>query len=284
MMDFGGQKVVGFESRRAEELARLVRDHNGVPIIGPALRELPLDPGPDVVELAVRLRKKQLDGVLFLSPGGVRVLPEAMTGILATDTLIALLSALPLGARGHKTKQALVQLGLGEAKLVVSDEPHTWHELLDAWEREVTVAGTEVALIEHGVAHGRLKAALEDAGAHVLSVALYRWVLPDDVGPLLSAIDAIVAGDAAVILFTNGAQIDSVMGVAAEQDLDEPLRHALSKAIVGAVGHVTADRLRAFGVEADVIPLHPRMADLVRDTSGRLPVPADAKPGMERGR
>jgi uroporphyrinogen-III synthase len=271
MMDFGGQRVVGFESRRAAELARLVEAHHGVPLIAPALRELPLEPGPDVVELAARLRRKQLDGVLFLSPGGVRVLPDAMAGILATDTLLSLLSALPLGARGEKTKEALVAMGLGEAKIIVSDEPHTWHELLDAWEREQTVVGTELALIEHGVAHGRLKAALEDVGAQVLSVALYRWALPDDVGPLLRAIDEIVVGRAAVVLFTSGAQIDGVMGVAAEQDLDEPLREALSRAVVGAVGNVTADRLRAFGIEPDVIPLRPRMADLVRDAAGCMP-------------
>jgi uroporphyrinogen-III synthase len=251
-------------------MAELVRARDGVPISAPAMVESPLDPGPDVVELISRLRREDLDAILFLTRGGVEALPQATRSICSNDELVAFLRKLPLGARGPKTRAALTKLiGEGEGEIVLSDRPHRWQGLLEAMDRAHPLGGSAVAIIEHGVEHGRLRSALIDRGASPLSVALYRWVLPDDIEPITDAITRLVDGKARVALFTSGAQIDGVMGVAAEQDLDEPLLHAFSRVLVGAVGHVTAERLRSFGVEADFVPMEARMEDLVRDAAGR---------------
>ncbi len=269
-VSFSGREVVCFESRRAAEMAELVRAHGGVPISAPTMMESRLDPGPDVVELVARLRREDLDAVLFLTRGGVESLPEATRSICSYDELVAALRSLPLGARGPKTERALHELlGEGEGEIVLSDRPHRWQGLLEAMDRAHPLGGLAVAVVEHGVDHGRLRSALIDRGASPLSVALYRWVLPDDTEPIADAIHRVVDGRARVALFTSGAQIDGLMGVAAELEMDEPLLTALCGALVGAVGHVTADRLRAFGVDPDFVPMEARMKDLVRDAAGR---------------
>jgi uroporphyrinogen-III synthase len=188
----------------------------------------------------------------------------------------------PLGARGPKTRAALQKLiGLDEGEIVLSDSPHRWQGLVDAMDRVHPLGGLSVAIVEHGMGHGLLRAALIDQGVSPLSVALYRWILPADTAPLSEGIAHLVDGRARVALFTSGAQIDGVMGVAAEQDLDEPLLLSFRRALVGAVGHVTADRLRSFGVEPDFIPTEARMEDLVRDAADRV---ADLEGAWEKSR
>jgi len=251
-------------------MAEMVRARDGVPLSAPAIKESPLEPGPDVVELVSRLRRGELDAILFLTRGGVEALPEATKSACSREELISALRTLPLGVRGPKTLAAVTKLvGEGEGEIILSDRPHRWQGLLEAVDRKHPLGGLAVAVIEHGVA-SRLRAALIDHGASPLSVALYRWVLPDDVGPLHEAIAHLLDGRARVALFTSGAQIDGLMGVAAEQDLDEPIRHALAESLVGAVGRVTADRLRSFGVTPDFVPMQSRMQDLVRDAADRV--------------
>ncbi len=248
----------------------MVRARGGVPISAPTMVESPLDPGPDVIELVSRLRKSDLDAVLFLTRGGVTALPGATRTICSNDELVAALRAIPLGARGPKTQAALQKLlGEGEGEIVLSDRPHRWQGLIEAMDRAHPLGGMAVAIIEHGVRPVGLRSELIDRGVEALSVALYRWVLPDDISPVTDAITRLIDGRANIALFTSGPQIDGLMGVAAEQDLDEPLLHALSRALVGAVGYVTAERLRTFGVEADFVPIEARMEDLVRDAAGR---------------
>ncbi len=265
-----GARVVAFEGRRGPELASLVTHLGGLPFVAAALREVRLEPGPDVMELAQRLRKRDVDGILFLTAGGVEALPDALRGILPREELLDALGALPIGARGPKTLAAVSALLPDHSQIVPSEEPHTHRELVRAFDRVCAVGGAALVVVEHAVPHVSLRAALMDAGAQVLSVALYRWVLPEDVTPLLEAISRIVEGRADIVLFTNGAQIEAAMGVAAEQDLDEPFRDELRRVVVGAIGEVTADRLRAFGVEPDVIPARSRMTDLARAVAAHV--------------
>lgn len=115
--------------------------------------------------------------------------------------------------------------------------------------------------------HSRMQAELMDRGAQALQVSVYRWGLPEDPGPLVDAVEALAGGAIRVALFTNATQIENVMAVAAERDVDEPLRDALRAATVGAMGSLCVDRLRAFGIQPDVVPNQPRLEELVEQTA-----------------
>jgi uroporphyrinogen-III synthase len=267
MPDLAGLEVAVFESKRAEEMATLVERFGGRPLSAPSIREVLLDPGPDAVELVRMLRAGALDAVLFLTRTGVEGLADVMGPILPRQELVELLRGVPAGGRGPKTVQALRDLGLED--IVSSGAPHTSTQLVADFDRRHPVAGTHVALVEHGFHHAIARSLLLDRGAEVLPVAVYRWALPLDVEPLDAAIEGLVSGSIRVALFTNGVQVDSVVGLASEQDLDEPLREALQNCVVGAIGPVCADRLRAFGIEPDVVPERTSMEELVRAVAER---------------
>src|SRR5215475_8299709 len=47
MPGFNGVRVLSFESRRAKEIAQLISNSGGVPIVAPSTREVPEGPGED---------------------------------------------------------------------------------------------------------------------------------------------------------------------------------------------------------------------------------------------
>ena len=54
-MPFAGLRVISFESRRALEMAELIRRQGGDPFVAPSMREAPLENNAEAFEFAERL-------------------------------------------------------------------------------------------------------------------------------------------------------------------------------------------------------------------------------------
>ena len=48
--DFNGLRVAAFESRRGDEIARMIERQGGVPHVSPSMREVPLGENPEALE------------------------------------------------------------------------------------------------------------------------------------------------------------------------------------------------------------------------------------------
>ncbi len=72
--DFRGLHVAAFESRRAEDVVRLIEKHGGVPHVSPSMRETPLDDHRSAVDFAHRLITGEVDIVVFMTGGGFQEL------------------------------------------------------------------------------------------------------------------------------------------------------------------------------------------------------------------
>jgi uroporphyrinogen-III synthase len=262
-MPLSGLCIVSFESRRVDEMKQLIAATGAEPVVVPSVHEVLLEPGPDLMELAQKLRAREIDAVLFSSAGGARGLFEVAKPVLSEEVLRTELSRITLAARGPKTLAALRALGFTNA--IGSEPPHTSRELVRALEK-VGIAGRELAVIESGTAQLELETELGSAGAHVLSVSVYRYALPEDTSELSRAIDLVVNGRAPIVLFTNARQVDNVFAVA-----NGALEEALDRCVVGAVGEITARRLSSHGVEPDVVPSESRMDALVSAIAERAP-------------
>jgi uroporphyrinogen-III synthase len=266
-MSLNGLAVVSFESRRVDEMKALLAATGARPIVVPSVREVLLEPGPDLMELAAKLRAREIDAVLFSSAVGARGLFEVAAPVLSAEALRAELAQVVLVTRGPKTHAALS--GLGFSGVVTTGAPHTSDELVRAVAGSVGVSGKELAVIEAGMPQLELETALTSAGAQVLVVSVYRYALPSDTRDLVSAIASIVRGDASIVLFTNARQVDNVFALAREHGL--PIEAALGRSVVAAIGDVTARRLASHGVEAAIVPGTSRMDALVREVAERAP-------------
>ncbi len=148
-------------------------------------------------------------------------------------------------------------------------EPNTWVELLRTLDEKLPIRGLRVAVQEYGVSNLELLQGLKERGALVSRVPVYRWGLPADVTPLREALAAVAAGRIPIALFTNANQVENVMQVARDGGIDEKVREALARGVVGSVGPVASESLRNHSIQVDLEPPHPKMGPLVREASLR---------------
>ncbi len=267
---FDGLQVVAFESRRATDMVRLIAHYGGKPLIAPALREVPLEENSAALAFAARLFAGDIDVVVFLTGVGARALTEVIARAYPRAKLVEALSRLTIAARGPKPVVVLRELGIPIA--VTAPSPHTWRELVQALEEHhasISLQGRRIAVQEYGLPNAALLASLQARGAQVLSVPVYRWALPLDTDPLHQAVEAIIAGQVQVALFTNAIQVAHLMQVAGETGQEEALRQALHRLVVVSVGPTASEALVAHGLSVDLEPTQPKLGPLVKEAAQR---------------
>lgn len=263
-------RVVSFESRRASEMAELIRRYGGEPIVAPSMREVPLGENAQALDFVRRLEAGEIDVVILLTGVGTRTLVEAVAREFPPERLARALGKAALVARGPKPIAALKELGLQPTLSV--PEPNTWRELLRELDASLPVSGKRVAVQEYGVKNDDLIAGLQGRGAIVLRVTIYRWALPEDTGPLEDAIERIIAGGADIALFTNATQVEHVLRLAAERGREAELLAGLSNVVIGSIGPVCTEALEGRGLKPDLEPDHPKMGHLVAALARRAPL------------
>ncbi len=263
-----GLTLLSFESRRATEIAQLISGYGGETISAPSMREIPMVESPEVVDFFERLAGGTIDIVVFLTGVGTKALADVLRPRCSPERFCALLDRPTVVARGPKPRAALRTLGRSPDHIV--PEPNTWRELLGLLESECApLDGTTIAIQEYGRSNPDLIDALRARGATVLPVPVYRWALPEDLGPLRDGIRALVRGDADVILFTSAQQCAHVLTVARELGVERDLRAAFGRVAVASVGPIASEALRAEGFTVDIEPVKPKMGPLVREIAER---------------
>jgi uroporphyrinogen decarboxylase len=267
---FEGRQVAALESRRAAEMQSLIRSYGGDPLVAPSMREVPLEENPDALAFAQRLAAGEVDAVIFLTGVGTLTLMQALETRYNREEIVDALSHVVTVARGPKPVKALRDLGV--PVMMTVPEPNTWRELLETLEAEprgLDLSGARVWVQEYGVPNEALLEGLRNRGAVVNRVPVYRWAMPEEMGPLRDAVTRIAAGQAPVILFTNATQVDHLLKVAAGMDVEPLLRQSLSRMAVCSIGPTCTEAMDYFGIPADLEPQHPRMGHLVREAAER---------------
>ncbi len=265
---FGGLRVLALESRRAREIATLIANLGGVPIVAPSVREVPLESNQEALEFARRLLAGEVDMVIFTTGVGVKALASAMETICPRDELSRCLNDAVVVARGPKPTAALRELGVRVTLTV--PEPNTWRDLLtllDQSKNTFPVAGRRVAVQEYGVTNSDLSAGLQERGAIVTLVNVYQWALPEDLGPLQRAVESVISGDVHVLLVASSVQIRHLFEVAERLAKTELLREALCRVVIASVGPLTSEELRSRGLSVDIECTHPKMGFLVQEAA-----------------
>ena len=262
---FAGLRVASFESRRADDMARLIERRAGVPFVSPSMREVPLAHNQAAIDFANRLITGQIDVVVFLTGVGTRHLVAQIERHVDRGRFLAAVSDVKSVVRGPKPLAALKEVGITPTILV--PEPNTWRELLTTLDAQLPVANLVVGLQEYGVTNPSLVAGLEARGAVVDRVHVYDWDLPEDTAPLEANLRRIVAGEIEVVMFTSAQQVLNLLKLADDLGLKDELRASLRNLVVASIGPTTSEMLRASGLPVDMEPSHPKMGHLVQEAS-----------------
>jgi uroporphyrinogen-III synthase len=273
-----GLRVLSLESRRATEMAKLISNYGGEAVVAPSMQEVPLTSHVEALDFVRALVEGHIDMVIFLTGVGARMLARVAQTLYPQGQFAEALRRVAIVARGPKPVAALKELGVPVTLLV--PEPNTWKDLLRVLDEQANspaVSGTlklqgrRVAVQEYGSSNHELLAGLAERGALVTRVPIYEWSLPDDVGPLRTAVESIARGGIDLALFTTSVQVIHLLRVATEMNIESAVRKAFARLVVGSIGPVTSEALREHGLPVDFEPQHPKMGFLIGEAAQRAP-------------
>jgi len=261
-MPFDGLRVVSFESRRANEIAELIRRQGGDPFVAPSMQEAPIDNNPEAFAFAERLFHGDFDMMILLTGVGTRALDKVLASRFPPNAFREALRKLCVVARGPKPMAVLREMQVPVT--VAVPEPNTWRELLAA---TADRPERNVAVQEYGKSNPELLAGLRNRGADVTPVRVYQWALHEDTAPLHEAVRRIVEAKVDVALFTTSIQLTHLFRIAADANLEEAVHDRLHRMVIASIGPTTSETLEELGLKADIMPTHPKMGFLVKETA-----------------
>ncbi len=267
--NFSGLRVAAFESRRADEMARLIERLHGVARVSPSMREVPLGENPAAVDFAYRLMTGQIDIVLLLTGVGTRHLVAQVERHVDRDRFLAALSDVTTIVRGPKPLAVLKELGIEPTFRV--PEPNTWREVLQLIDQHVNVANQSVAVQEYGLPNASLVAGLEARGATVRC----DQGLPVGFAGGHTAAGSERAGDRGRRSRRRAVHVRASGGQRAADGrrlgLATAVREQLARLVVASIGPTTSETLRECELPVDIEPEHSKMGQLVAAAAARAP-------------
>lgn len=256
-----GRTVLVTADRRSADLAAALARR------GAAVRHAPaLSMAPNEDDAALLARTRELiahppDVVVVTTGVGFRGWVEAATVHGLGDALLGSLRSARVVARGPKARGAIQAAGL-RADWVAESE--TSGEIADVLLSE-GVDGLRIAVQHHGAGADGLDTLFTQAGADVVSLVVYRWGPPPDVGALRASVHAAAAGEIDAVVFTSAPGAEAWLAAAESEGVGGAVvsRCVSGAMIAAAVGPVTARPLELRGV-APLQPDRGRLGALVR--------------------
>lgn len=259
-------------ARRADEFATLLVRRGADIVSAPAIRIIPLADDTELERVTRQLIVEPPQLTVATTGIGFRGWMEAAEGWGIAEELRATLAATRMLARGPKAKGAIRAAELREEWSPASESSA---EVLDHLLAE-GVEGVRIAVQLHGATTEwepvpDFCEVLRCAGADVVPVPVYRWMPPEDQGPMDQLIEAIVTANLDCVTFTSAPAVASMLMRAKETGLLEGVLHALRGRVLAAcVGPITAAPLEELGV-ATSIPGRARLGALARHVAEELP-------------
>jgi uroporphyrinogen-III synthase len=264
--NFQGRTVLTLESRRGQEMSRLIETYGGKPLHAPAMREVPLSSNPEALKFGHALCEGKFDVVIFLTGVGARALSKVLEGAHPKEKFVEALRKVSVVARGPKPVAVLREWNVPIA--VAAPEPNTWREVLQAIEdNKLDLHDKRVAVQEYGVSNPELLEGLRERGAHVTPVPVYQWDFPEDQAPLRAAVNSIIARGIDVALFTTSVQVNHLFQIAEQVGKKDTLKAALENVVKASIGPTTSEVLRSYGLSIDLQASHPKMGFLVKEAA-----------------
>jgi uroporphyrinogen-III synthase len=252
--------VLSLESRRAKEMETLILRQDGLPFVAPSVQERAIDDAGEALRFVEQLESGAFDMLICMTGAGITFLRDTLAPSVDANRLGAALRRPTIVSRGPKPVGILRTLGVPVS--IIVPEPNTWKEIVSAVSQRPE---RRIAVQEYGRPNLEMNQALEKLGDTVTPIALYRWELPDDLGPLREAARRLARRECDVVLFTSSIQLDHLLQIAQELGVEAGVLSALAEdAAIASVGPVMTSTLESHGITPDIIPNHPKMASLVK--------------------
>src|ERR1700721_2741037 len=223
-------KVVAIlETRTGAHLGELIARRGGIPMLAPALEEVPDVDGDAVAALLARWRIDPFKIVIFQTGVGTRALFQATDAAGLTGELLQHLSSSVVVVRGPKP---VGELNARNVRIDIRAATPFTSETVLAAVSAIPMQGARVLVQRYGAANQLLREGLEKRGAGVQEIATYRWALPADTQPLHRLLEALAHSSVDAVVFTSAIQIHNLYAVAQQAGRAAQLAQQLNRVII----------------------------------------------------
>ncbi len=253
--------------RRWEEQAELLRRRGAVVVHGPTIRTLSVGPDDTLHVVTEQLILTPPDVVIANTGIGMRAWFAAADAWGIGEALHGSLVESEIFARGPKASSAVHQAGLD---VVARAESERMDEVIDLVIAR-GVEGQTVAFQRHGDDSPEVLARLEEAGASVVEVPVYRWILPESTEAAQRLIEATIGGEIDALTFTSAPAVRNLFLIAEDIGRADELRVSLASGVISVVvGPVCRAAAVELGIAESVMPDRFRIGPMVRTLTEAL--------------
>ena len=228
-------------------------------------------------DVTARLVASPPDWLVATTGMGIKQWFEAAAGWGVRDDLLAALSSpsTTIIARGAKSTSAVRQAGLEVAWRAPGE---SMAEVLDHLRAAgPSLAAATVAIQLFDPDDHPATAELHALAGDVVEIPVYRWLLPEDLGPAQALVRAAVAGELGAITFTSQPAVRFLFTIADGLGLRDDLVRACNDGTVlpVCIGAVCAEAGAEIGLTSMVWPEPFRLPPMIRLVAERLGVDSE---------
>ncbi|MEV0945670.1 uroporphyrinogen-III synthase [Rhodococcus sp. NPDC049939] len=270
--ELSGMTIAVTAERRAADFITLLERHGARVIHTQAIHVLPLIDDSELQSRTSDIIATPPDILIVSTAVGFRGWLDAARSWGQEDALLAAMKSSRIITRGPKAKGAVRGAGLREEWSPETESSEGVYEHLVA----EGVRGLRVAVQLHGTiteweTTTDLSVSLAEAGAETTAVSVYRWIRPEDQGPMRELVDLITKGEVDMVTFTSAPAVASLLGTAKDADLVEELLDSFRGPVAPVcVGPVTASPLVTLGVDT-LQPARSRLGSMAKYIIDDLP-------------
>jgi uroporphyrinogen-III synthase len=227
---------------QGEETSRFVRKLGWIPFIFNTVELRPLEQSTIFEKFSKVIEKGPVDWLVFMSPTGVNAffdMLESHQSILPSAS-----GQVRIVGVGPRTGTAIKHRG---AKDVLVPEKYSSVGISNFLSK-FEVSGKRIVLLRSSAADERLALSLASQGALVESITIYQSLIPTETESVQQFLAGLRKGQFQAVLFTSAASVSNMYAMADSETNASQLTRLLRERLVGAIGPVTAERLRTFGV------------------------------------
>jgi uroporphyrinogen-III synthase len=245
-----GRKIAVPESRELDLFARMLERHGAFAVRCPLVSIHDVEDASSVQAWLRRLAEGQHDSlVLYTGEGLARLLAFARRGGIEAEVIAGLRQTRKI-VRGPKPAKILRSVGLNPD--VAAEGPTTAGLIATLSALDLNGSCVGVQLYPGG--EDLLTAFLKEAGAKTDPILCYRYASEEEDERVAGLVDELVTGTIDLIAFTSTAQVRRLQEVARRFGRAAELNAAMQRAMIAAVGPVTAQAVNEAGWPVAAMP------------------------------
>ncbi|MDG2091128.1 MAG: uroporphyrinogen-III synthase [Gammaproteobacteria bacterium] len=246
-----GKVVAVPENRQLILLSNMLRKRGADVIAVPMIAILDAPDSEPILSWIKDFIRMPPDILILLTGEGLRRLIKLAEKNGLKADFIKVLSKVNKLCRGPKPNQALREIGL--ERELDAQSPTTDGVITSL--NELELSGKNIAVQLYGEEPNvKLISYLEQAGAHVKSVAPYVYANNLDDKKIIDLINKMHIGDVDVIAFSSQPQVNRLFKVAKKYQLEAELKSGLGLCYVAAIGPLVKEVLNKRGVNVEIMP------------------------------